>query len=209
SRTPTFSLPPWARTMAGAAITVVTAAAPANRCRRFNVVDALRVLDMAHSPGWTLAFMVVVHGPGRQASRLRLWSIAKALFDCCGDVEQAPVLAVAGDQHQTGREAILPRQRQRDRAKVEEIDGIGVAQQQRILAAKLVGFSNLRDPGRNDRRRRQHQRVEFAHTRVHRLHQLPARLSHFDVVIGRHGAAPLDANAYERIDTRDTGGARY
>ena len=77
--------------------------------------------------------MVVVHGPGRQASRLRLWSIAKALFDCCGDVEQAPVLAVAGDQHQTGREAILPRQRQRDRAKIEEIDRIGIAQWSEIV----------------------------------------------------------------------------
>jgi hypothetical protein len=41
----------WARTIAGAAMAVVTAAAPANRRRRFKAVDALRGADMAHSPG--------------------------------------------------------------------------------------------------------------------------------------------------------------
>src|SRR5437763_8656340 len=78
SSTPTLSVPPWARTIAGAAIAVVTAAAPASSRRRFNAVDALRVTVMAYSPGAIeLAFMVEGRGPARQAAGLRLWS---ALF---------------------------------------------------------------------------------------------------------------------------------
>src|SRR5205807_1237186 len=97
--------------------------------------------DMAHSPkDWTLAFMVVARGPARQAAGLRLWSALEALLDRSGDVEQSSILAVATDQHQADGEPILPWHRQRDRAKIEEIDRIGVAQKQCILAAKFVGL---------------------------------------------------------------------
>src|SRR5437763_16213407 len=98
SSTPTLSVPPWARTIAGSAIAVVTAAAPASKRRRFNAVDALRVTDMAHSPkDWTLAFMVVARGPARQAAGLRLWSALEALLDRNGDVEQSYILDVSPD----------------------------------------------------------------------------------------------------------------
>ena len=70
------------------------------------------------------------------------------------DVEQPPILAVAADQHQSRGKPALARHRQRDRAKIEEIGRIGIAQEQRILAAEFIGLRDLGDGGCGNWRRR-------------------------------------------------------
>src|SRR6185503_1656875 len=136
SSTPTLSAAPWARTIAGAATKVLIAAAPASRRRRFTVT--LRGSDM-NTPLDRLNFADDRRGPqphqasGSGPRDLSLSSVLEPLFDRCGNIEQAPVLAVAADQHQAGGKSVLPGQRQRDGTKVEEVDRIGVAQEQRVL----------------------------------------------------------------------------
>src|SRR3981081_3938553 len=107
------------------------------------------------TPPDVFGFMVEGCSPARQAASLSLSSAFESFFDRRSNVEQAPILAVAADQHQPGGEAILPRQGQRDRAKIEEVDGVGVAQEHRVLPAKSLRLRNLGDLRRDDRRRRQ------------------------------------------------------
>ena len=96
------------------------------------------------------------------------------------------------------------RQRQRNGAKVEEIDDRGVAQRRCIARGKDARIGDFRDGRRHDRRRRHGDEVERFQLLIHRGHQLRAPANHVGVIFRRHRAAALDTGADIGIDIGGT-----
>ena len=96
--------------------------------------------------------------------------------------------------------ALAARHWQRDGAKIEEVAGRGVAQRQHVLRTERLDRRHLVEAGSHDRARRQNERVEVGHARIHGRDETAAHLVHVDVVGGGNRLAARDTRIDVGID---------
>ncbi len=127
---------------------------------------------------------------------------AEQLLDRGRNPQEPPILAIARRQHQTDRQAVAARQRQRDSTQIEEVDDRGIAQRHLVARERGFGVPALRDGRRRDCAGRQHDGVEIGKARIHGPHHR-GTIADQNYVIGCGNLAPaLDPRAHERIELR-------